>query len=78
MEQCFAAIFEDRRHERSLVLLLGLVEPDILKHSEFTDHEISIKKDQALKKLHRRRVSRKKVDFALRESELELYFLPNK
>ena len=71
MEKNFAAIFEDIRHERSLVLLLSLVEPDILKQSKFTDHEISIKEDQALKKLHRQRVSRKKVAIALLESELE-------
>ena len=31
MEQYFATIFEDIRDDRSLILLLGLVEPDILK-----------------------------------------------
>ena len=30
MEQYFNTIFEDVRHERSLILLLSLVEPDIL------------------------------------------------
>ena len=29
MEQYFATIFEDVRHERSLILLLILVEPEI-------------------------------------------------
>ena len=40
MDQYFATIFEDIRHERSLILFLSLVEPDILKQSKFTDHEI--------------------------------------
>ena len=42
METYVATIFEDVRHERSLILLLGLVEPDILKQSKFTDHEIDL------------------------------------
>ena len=33
MEQNFATIFEDVRHERSLILLLSLTDPDILKQS---------------------------------------------
>ena len=40
MEQYFSNLFEDVRHERSLILLLSLVEPDVLKQSKFTDHEI--------------------------------------
>ena len=55
MEQYFNTIFEDIRHERSLLLLLGLVEPSILKQSKFTDHEIDIIKNIALEKLHRQR-----------------------
>ena len=31
MEQYFASTSEDNRHERSLILFLGLVEPNILK-----------------------------------------------
>ena len=31
MEQTFAVMFEDIRHERSLILLLSLTDPDILK-----------------------------------------------
>ena len=31
MESYFATIFEESRHEGSLVLLLALVEPDILR-----------------------------------------------
>ena len=53
METFFATIFEDVRHERSLILLLSLVEPTILKQSKFTDHEIEIIKNLALEKLHR-------------------------
>ena len=56
MEQYFATIFEDVRHERSLILLLSLVEPSILQQSKFTDHEIEIIKNLALEKLHRQKV----------------------
>ena len=55
MEAYFNTIFEDVRHERSLILLLSLVEPDNLKQSKFTDHEIDIIKNIALEKLHRQR-----------------------
>ena len=39
MERYFKTISEDVRHEQSLILLFGLVEPSILKQSKFTDHE---------------------------------------
>ena len=55
MEAFFNTIFEDVRHERSLILILSLVEPDILKQSDFTDHEIDIIENIALEKLHRQR-----------------------
>ena len=55
MAQYFNTIFEDIRYERSLILLLSLVEPDILKQSKFNDHEIDIIKNIALEKLHRQR-----------------------
>ena len=42
MEQYFSTIFEDIRHERSLILLLSLVEPDILRQRKFLDHKIEI------------------------------------
>ena len=42
MEQYFATTFEDVRHERSLILLLSLLEPDTLKQSKFTGDEIEI------------------------------------
>ena len=40
MEQYFSNLFEDIRHERSLILLLSLTDPDILKQSKITDDEI--------------------------------------
>ena len=55
MEQYFNTIFEDIRHELTLILILSLVEPSILKQSKFTDHEIEITKNIALEKLHRQR-----------------------
>ena len=39
-----------------VIILLSLVEPDILKQSKFTDHEINIIKDIALEKIHRQRI----------------------
>ena len=56
MEAYFATMFEDVRHERSLILLLPLTDSDILKQSKFTDDEINITKNLALEKLHRQRI----------------------
>ena len=53
MEAYFNTIFEDVRHERSLILLLSLVEPDIIRKSKLLDHEIENIKNIALEKLHR-------------------------
>ena len=39
MEQYFDIIFEDVRHERSLKLLLSVVEPNIIRQSKFLDYE---------------------------------------
>ena len=49
MEQYFATMFEDVRHERSLIFLLSLTDPDILKQSKFADDEIIIIKKTLLK-----------------------------
>ena len=59
MEEYFNNIFEDVRHERSLILLLSLTDPDILKQSKFTDDEINITKRLALEKLQRQRILKK-------------------
>ena len=55
MEQYFDSIFEDVRHERSLIFLLSIVEPDIIGQSKFLDHEIEIIKKTALEKFYRQR-----------------------
>ena len=51
MEQFFATIFDDVRHERTLIILVSLTDPDILKQSKFTIHEIETIKNLALEKL---------------------------
>ena len=48
MEQYFSNLFEDVRHERSLIKLLSLTDPDIFRQSKFTDNEIQIMKNLAL------------------------------
>ena len=52
MEANFSNLIEDIRYERSLILLLSLTDPDILKQSKFTDDEVNIIKNLALEKLH--------------------------
>ena len=42
MEHKFVEMFEDVRHEKSLILLLSSTDPDILRHSETIDQEKSI------------------------------------
>ena len=56
MEVYFSNLFEDVRHGRSLLLLLPLTDPDILKQSKFTDDEINIIKNLALEELHKQRI----------------------
>ena len=70
MEAYFSAMFEDVRHERSLILLLSLTDPDILKQSKFADHEIKIMKNLALEKLHTENL-KQYVAASLLEKELE-------
>ena len=55
MQQYFDNIFEDVRHERSLILLLSIVEPDISGQSKLLHHEIEIIKNIPLEELHRQR-----------------------
>ena len=40
MEQFFAVMFEDVRHERSIFLLLAITDSDILRQSIITEYEI--------------------------------------
>ena len=65
MEAYFSNLFEDIRHERSLILLLSIVEPDILIQSKFTTHEIEIIKNLAFQKLHRQRILKEYHDVSL-------------
>ena len=69
MEQYFSNLFEDIRYERS-ILLLSLVEPDVFKQSKFTDHEINIRKDIALDKIHRQRILKEIVAMDLLEKTI--------
>ena len=69
MEQYFDSIFEDVRHERSLILLLSIVEPDIIRQSKFLDHEIEIIKNIALDKLHRQQNLKEIVALELLEKQ---------
>ena len=71
MEAYFNTIFEDVRHERSLILLLNLVEPSILKQSKLTDHEIDIIKNIALEKLHRQKNLKEIVALDLLEKQID-------
>ena len=69
MEQHFNTIFEDVRHERSLILFFILVEPEILKQSKFTDHEVEIIKSLALEKLHQQRSLKEIIALDLSEKQ---------
>ena len=71
MEQYFNTIFEDVRYERSLILLLSLTEPDILKQSKFTDHEIEIIKNIALEKIFRQKNLKEIVALYMLEKQLD-------
>ena len=62
-------MFEDVRHERSLLLLLSLTDPDILKQNKFTDHEIEIIRNLALEKIYRQRILKKHVAMDLLEKQ---------
>ena len=42
MEAYIHSISEGVRHERLLILLLSIVEPDILRQSKFLAHELDI------------------------------------
>ena len=61
MEQKFPTTFENVRHEITLILLLSLTDPYILKQSKFTGHEIIIVKNLFLEKLHRQRICKESI-----------------
>ena len=64
-------MFEDVRHERSLILLLSLTDPNFLRQSKFTDYQIDNLKNLAFEKLHRQRILKEHVAVSLLESQLE-------
>ena len=64
-------MFEDVRHERSLILLLSLTDPDILRQSKFTDDEVNIIKNLALEKLHRQRILKEHIAMDLLEKQID-------
>ena len=53
MDAYFSIMFDCVRHERSLKLLLSLTDPDLLKRSKLTEHEMNLMKNPALEKLQR-------------------------
>ena len=53
MEAFFSNLLEDIRHERSIIILLSIVEPDILRRSKFLDLELDNIKNITLEKLQR-------------------------
>ena len=59
MEAYFTTLFEDIRHECSLISQLASTDPRILKQSNITYHETKIMKNLALEKLHRLRLLEK-------------------
>ena len=69
MEQYFSNLFEDIRHERSLILLLSLTDSDILKQSKFTDNEIELIRNIAVEKLHRQRMLKEVAAMDLLEKQ---------
>ena len=62
-------MFEDVRHERSLIILLSLPDPDILGQSKITDQGKSIIKNLVLEKLHRQGILKEYVAMDLLEKQ---------
>ena len=69
MEQNFNTRFEDIKHERSLILLLSLVEPYIIGQSKFLDHEIENNKN--IQKLHRQSNLKEIIALELLEKQID-------
>ena len=65
MKAYFATLFDDARHERFLIFLLCLTDPNILKQSKFRDHEVNSKKSWAPEKLHRQKCLKINICFAI-------------
>ena len=65
MENYFIKLFDKIPYERSLILLLSLTDPHILRQSKFTDDEIEIIKNIALEKLHKQRLLKEHIAIVL-------------
>ena len=74
MEACLSNLFEDVRHERSIMLILSLTDSDILKQSKFTDDEIKIIKYIAFEKLHRQRILKQCIAMDLLEDKQTILY----
>ena len=68
-------MFEDVRHERSMILLISLTDPDVLKQSKFTDDEIEIIKNLALEKIQRQRILKENVAMDLLQKQIYLLII---
>ena len=55
MGEFFATMFEVVRQEQSLIKVLSLTDPDLMKRSKLTDLEKNIVNNLALEKTHRQR-----------------------
>ena len=73
MDAYFSTMFEDFRHERSLILLLSLADPDVLRQSKFTDDETESITNLALEKLHKQRILKEHVTMDLLEKQFSNY-----
>ena len=69
MKAYFDSFFEDIRHERSLFLLISLVEPNKIRQSKFLDHDIDIIKNIAFEKLHSQRNLKEIISLELLEKQ---------
>ena len=63
-------MFEDVRHERSLILILSLTDPVTIKQSKFTVDEKEIIKNLALENKHRQRILKVHVAIDLLEKQI--------
>ena len=73
MEPNFTTTIEDIRHEQSLIILLALTDPDLIKHQIYGSKTDMIK-NFALESLYRQRVLKEYTALQI----LEQYFLFNK
>ena len=55
MDNYFSNLFQIIYYERLIKLVLSLTDPDILRESKFTNHEIDIMKNLAPEKVRRQR-----------------------